>query len=95
MPSCFKCFVCLNSFKDLIRHLKLFHSFEKIIEYKCIESLCFRSYDSFDSFSRHLLTHTTVLNQEVCSDVHVEPLIVDTPHDTCNEALMLDNNIIP
>ncbi|CAI6366960.1 unnamed protein product [Macrosiphum euphorbiae] len=56
---------------------------------------CFRSYDPFDSFNRHLLTRTTVLNQDVCSNIHVEPLIIDTSHDTCNEALMLVNNKIP
>lgn len=76
MASCFICLVSVNSFKNLIRHIKLFHSFENIIEYKCIEPSCGRSYNSFDSFSRHLLTHTLV-NQESFSNLHIEPTQID------------------
>lgn len=78
MPSCSICFIDVNSFKDLIRHIKLFHCFEKITEYKCIEPLCFRNYNSFDSFSRHLLTHNvhTVVKQKLPSSLHTDPFIV-------------------
>lgn len=76
MASCFICLVSVNSFKNLIRHIKLFHSFENMIEYRCIEPSCGRSYNSFDSFSRHLLTHTLV-NQESSSNLHIEPTQID------------------
>lgn len=91
MPSCFICFVCLNSFKDLIMHIKLFHSFENNLEYKCIESSCSRRYNSFDSFSRHLLTHTVGI-QEFCNNLHTQPQqIIDTLNCEINEEL----DIIP
>ncbi|KAF0685514.1 Uncharacterized protein FWK35_00033976, partial [Aphis craccivora] len=64
---------CSPNVTTLINDL---NKFLNIIEYKCIEPSCGRSYNSFDSFSRHLLTHTLV-NQESFSNLHIEPTQID------------------
>ncbi|CAI6359162.1 unnamed protein product [Macrosiphum euphorbiae] len=72
-------------YEIITKHIKQFHSFENIIEYKCIEPSFIRSYNSFDSFSRHLLNHT-VVNQEFSNNLHIEPMqIVGNLHENTNE----------
>lgn len=63
MPNCF---VCSNNFNcpiALLRHIKLFHCFDEIAEYKCLEAKCHRIYSSFDSFSKHCKSHNFVHQQ--------------------------------
>jgi len=43
--------------------MKLFHCFDKIDEYKCLEVNCHRIYSSFDSFSKHCKSHNFVHQQ--------------------------------
>jgi len=64
----FCCIICsdtLNSPLDLLRHIKLFHCFDRIAEYKCLEPDCHRTYNSFDSFSKHTKGHINVSFQQL------------------------------
>jgi len=55
---CFICFVELNQSSDLLSHIRLFHSGDKIDENKCLVVNCSRCFSSLNSFRKHIKIHT-------------------------------------
>jgi len=52
MPQCYKCFLIINTFDQLFLHIKVYHPHDTI-PFKCLESNCYRVFDSFKSFKKH------------------------------------------
>jgi len=54
---CFICKVQLCTFLDFTKHFKLFHLFDNVTEYKCVEPLCNRIFGSMNSYGKRLKSH--------------------------------------
>jgi len=50
----------LNLYSDLLLHLRLFHSYDSITNYKCLVDDCLRTFDTLNSFGKHIKCHQTI-----------------------------------
>jgi len=92
--SCFICSDTLNSPLDLLRHIKLFHCFDRIAEYKCLEPDCHRTYNSFDSFSKHTKGHINVGFQQL-ENILPNNTSINIIKGTNNDKIDISEIVIP
>jgi len=59
---CFICFIELNQSCDLLSHIRVFHSGDKIGEYKCLVDNCSRCFSSLNSFRKHIKIHNNIIH---------------------------------
>lgn len=52
--TCFICFMNFNLNSDLLLHIRLFHSYDHINNYKCLVDNCLRTFDTLNSFGKHI-----------------------------------------
>lgn len=60
MVTCFLCKTVITDLRALRVHFEYFHSYPTFRQYQCAEGNCSRSYDLFDSFRKHYITHHSV-----------------------------------
>jgi len=56
MLQCYKCFSIINTFDQLFLHIKVYHPHDTT-PFKCLESNCYRVFDSLKSFKKHTRVH--------------------------------------
>lgn len=72
---------------------KLFHSFDAIPEYKCLEPNCNRTYNSFDPFSKHTKRHNHIQPLELIHSKSTTEFFLETT-DNESSNISVDNSEI-
>lgn len=53
-------FICFNLYLYLLLHLRLFHSYDPITDYKCLVDDYLRIFGTLKPFGKHVKCHQTI-----------------------------------
>lgn len=95
MPKCFLCFEQFMAISHLMIHLNIFHNVNNIIEFKCLELNCFRSFSNLNSFKKHLNDHPINLicnNSDKAVNTYCELIPPDVSNIPSNSNILINVN---
>lgn len=93
MPQCFKCSTQVDNYEQLFLHFKIYHSFN-ITHYDRNENNCFRSFETLNSFKKHVnkVHQPGIPPHSINSHIHNIPLFKSIVQPL-NSAVFESNNL--
>lgn len=67
--TCFICFMNFNFNSDLLLHIRLFHSYDHINDYKCLVNNSLKTFDTLNSFGKNIECHQAIVTPKTLNYV--------------------------